>query len=233
MTCKHNIPSLIGEHIEKSLTLDFIPTHIGGTDIQPSFYFKDDFITTYVSFKPNPHCFCQDFKDSIKRGSKVPVCCHVVYILKNYYRINPLSIYMYHKIPENYFMLLTSYIDSWLQQNHDIKLLKSNRKRFKKSYNYFAETKDLKESFDNKHILNPLLKFYTEEECAICCETLAGTDLHICKECYNYSHRKCVNKWNQSGNGCHLCRDNPEKYKLDINEEFPSLLKASKLSKKI
>ena len=231
MSLQHTIPTLIKEDIEKAYKLEFIPTQIAGSDLTPCFYFKDDFITTYVSFKPNPFCFCQDFKDSCSKPYlKHPVCWHIVYILLNYYHVNLLSIYMYHKLPENYFMLLTSYFDNWLQSNHDIKLLKSNRKRLKKSYNYFSESKNLIETNDNKHVLNPLLNFYTNDECAICCDPFYGKDLHICTECYNYSHTKCVVRWSQTKNGCHLCRNNPEKYKLDVREEFPSLQKASKLS---
>lgn len=209
------IPSLIEEDIQKiNPTLE--PFSLSGNNLAPVFYFRENrFITLSISFLPQPVCSCSDY-----HRNKIKVCYHILTILRYYYHISMLSLRMFHKWDSTYYQSLFSYYDNWLQQNGTN--LRKARKR--KPYNFYAETKNMKLDEDNKYILNPVLPFYQEEECAICLDTIGnGSPLIICSQCSNYSHAKCINKWKGKNNGCHLCRKGSLNLKKSSGEEFPSL----------
>lgn len=237
-----SIPSLIGDDIEKSFQIRSNPLMLKGTNLNPQFHFSEGLIPFIVTIIPTPKCTCVDF-----RKSKHNVCHHIIKILRHYYKINNLSIVMYHKIPETFYIKLVSYIDSWLTKqrqpvmtdNQDMFYRKPKAKLKNKSKNFYQETKKLCETPENNHILNPTYSLYAEEECAICSDYLNNKQpLIICLSCCNYSHQKCDRLWRQKGNGCHLCRNGATKKTKNTNtntnntnrlptinkeEEFPAL----------
>ena len=133
---------------------------------------------------------------------------------------------MYHKLPDNFYETLMSYMDNWIQTNYVISQLKKRRK--KPIYDFTQETKNLLETFQNNYVINPMNAYYTKQDCIICLDPLCQKPLMICPECYNYSHIKCTTRWLMKKKGCPFCRDNPTKTKIEEDEEFPDLLMSSK-----
>lgn len=215
------IPSLIENHIEYLKTCKLEPYSIS-SDINPIFIVKEDNILPFqISFKPNPICTCQTYKNS----SPYMVCHHILYILINYYRIDILSIRMYHKLRDTYYESLIIYIDSWLTQNNKIKMLKEKKR---KPYNFLSETMEIAIDVNNINIFNPMYKYYMEDDCVICLDSLSKKQLMLCSECYNYSHLHCMTRWLHKKQGCHFCRDNPNKQQQQ-DTEFPDLSKSTKI----
>jgi hypothetical protein len=214
-----SVPSKIAEHFVE-LTKHNLKLISVNNNTNPTFNIKDNnFITFKVQFKPNPVCGCSNYYKSLKEMEH-PICYHVLYILINYYHINILSLRMYHKLPLEFYEIMLSYFDNWLNTKFVAKELRNSRK---KGNNPLHETSTLIESKTNIHILNPMYNYYTQTDCTICLDALCAKQLFICPECHNYTHYKCAQKWLLKKQGCHLCRDNPKKYKNDESEEFPSL----------
>lgn len=212
------IPSRINEHIRELAKHNYQPCGMTNNSLNPVFTIKEDnLMSLNVAFTPKPTCYCDNYIKSISE-LPVPICHHILYVLINYYKINPLTVNMYHKLPPNFYELLVSYIDTWINAKYG-----KQPKRKKKNYNFLRETLELKETSENTAILNPLKQYYYKDECAICMDPLCYQQLIICPECHNYTHSKCYWKWAVKKKGCHLCRDNPAKTKAAEDEEFPTL----------
>lgn len=222
------IPSLVDYHFNK---LNKVTLEPYGLSVNGSYTFKlkeDGLITINVSFTPCANCCCLDFQKSKQGKLPMPICYHILYILIRYFKISELSLMMFHKWNASYYESLLSYYDHWILLKYEYKQLRRRRK--KKPYNFNEETKGIIMDKSNIDILNPMLHAYIDEECAICLESLSTKNLALCSECQNYSHSKCLNRWRQKKMGCHLCRDNPSKYKDEKEEEFPQLLATYKFT---
>ncbi len=184
-----SIPSRIDNYLKDLQYHSLQPNGINN-DINPIFTLKEDKLyPVNVKFNPNPVCTCSSYNKSLREFNH-PLCYHIIYVLINYYHISPLSIRMYHKLPDNFYENLISYMDLWIQQTHDIKILKKRRK--KGNYDFNTETKILKENSENQKIINPMFEYYTTQDCVICLEELCQKQLMICPECFNYSHNICT-----------------------------------------
>lgn len=224
------IPSKIDNHLKDLKYHSLIPIGISNK-VYPTFTLREDKILPYnIQFSPNPICSCSSYKKSVE-DENLPLCYHIIYILIQYYKISPLSLRMYHKLPENYYESLVTYIDNWVNTQFNSSQLRKRRK--KPNYNFLRETDNLYETTANKVVLNPMYEYYTKHECAICLESLCSKDIMMCPECYNYSHVKCMYKWLVMKQGCHFCRDNPTKTKIDEGEEFPDLILSAKTINRI
>lgn len=212
------IPSRITEYINDIRNHNIQPCGMINNNTNPSFMLKEDGLMTFnINFTPIPVCICNKYNIS-KNELQLPICYHILYILIYYYRVNMLTIRMYHKLSKDFYVSLISYMDIWINSQYDKKELKIRRK---KNYDFTKETINLQETIENINILNPMLIHYTQDECAICMEPLCTQELIICPDCHNYSHIKCYRKWSIKKKGCHLCRNNPSKYQTDT--EYPEL----------
>lgn len=220
-----SIPSRIDDYVKESQFHNLKPIGITN-DINPTFILKEDnLLPINIKFTPTPICSCFYYNKSSQEMT-TPICHHIVYILTHYYHINNLSIRMYHKLPNDFYETLITYMDTWISSNYTLSQLKKRRK--KPEYDFTKETKTLVETDDNRNIFNPMYEYYNEQDCAICLDPLSTKHLMICPECFNYSHKKCAAKWLAKKQGCQFCRDNPSKTKIDENEMFPELFLASK-----
>lgn len=214
------IPTRIEEYIEDLKRHNIQPCGMSNNTLNPTFTLKEDGLMMFnVTFTPVPKCVCTKYAISTME-LPFPICHHILYILTEYYKINKMTIQMYHKLPKNFYELLVSYMDNWIEANFEKKQLKSRKK---KNYNFTKETLQLKETPENINILNPMFQYYTKDECAICLDPLCSKPMIICPECHNYTHSKCALRWLIKKKGCHLCRDNPTKNKVDDDDEFPAI----------
>lgn len=222
-----SIPSRIDNYLKDLQYHTLQPIGIT-TAVNPTFTLKEDkLLPVSVKFTPIPTCTCSSYHKSI-RELPHPLCYHIVYILTHYYHINSLSIRMYHKLPDNFYEKLISYMDTWITSNHVVPQLRKQRK--KPNYDFRKETKKLLENYENQDVLNPMYDYYNNNDCVICLDPLSAKQhkLIICPECYNYSHQKCATKWLVKKQGCPICRDNPTKTKIEEYEMFPDLVMSSK-----
>ncbi|VBB18682.1 hypothetical protein YASMINEVIRUS_1213 [Yasminevirus sp. GU-2018] len=125
-------------------------------------------------------CLCSSLSRSRTGGTKLGFCKHVCY-------------YLYHK------GLDFDLLDYWIRLKHNI----------------LSELESPK--VNNEKLWNIVDKEILAIDCGFCLEKIRdpststpssqqSSRIHICSECQGIVHTKCFNKWNNSGNGCMLCR---------------------------